>query len=644
MLPRTPSQTPQSCTPGSNHHCCASSSHGFLQTDPPGTPNVVRGSSGAEPSQECKAPPNVTARMTGSFLSDDSEDEIFFGPITRRERRLVGVERDFHRRRTILLSSPSNNFQSEDNEGLDENTLLETDSDASSHTTSPNAESTVGSLSPRGSADTLGSQVVQVLLPALARGHAARQTWHRTQQATVAIQCWWRMLRVRRAFLKWRAGLTVLRLRWLNYRATVVLQRWWRSLKLTNTDLSIRIVADRMAPHSEALAKTPEDSPIEPTLHAVPICAVNRALDRSLGSFEKQYLVQRGQTSADPKLSDALPDIFVSNSCRRKDKSPSNIVDQTMTSGQEDGFHHPMDSSESSSTEAICRSPDTNDNSTEEVAAQPISSPPNRRTSSRLSNRVTDAPNEPPATRSAETTLRRGRLTRKAPPRRKLTELSAVEIQRITTRNTQFNEKYNQCPLELVIIHRDIPRPVSPTLDPLMEDETSANDDINDEKEHGSLSASSVPPKMPTLSLEKLFTAQLGRSLDNFSLVNRDDDPTTDSSRRIRWDPHFVTLETTHPEGHILARVKTHRLPRPHHPSILIQRLLYIDDDLNDPELQEHLVYRNRVYHRALQATRDLVTTGESPTDVDPDALVDVTRDLLGKEKAKSTKRRKKIR
>ncbi|KAJ1959990.1 hypothetical protein IWQ62_004402 [Dispira parvispora] len=388
-------------------------------------------------------------------------------------------------------------------------------------------------------------------------------------------------------------------------------------------------------------------------------------------------------------------------------------------------MYYPVQFAESNSTGATYHSPETNDNAPEEITAQPASPPLNRRTSSRLSTRVTDAPNsstassEPPTTRSTGTTLRRGRLARKAPPRRKLAELSAVEVQRVTTRNTQFNEKYNQCPLELVVIHRDIPRPVSPTLDPIVEAEASEDDNSNGEKEHDPVSANSELLEMPTLSLEEPSTALLDRSLDNVSLDDTDGDSTGGSSRRIRWDPKLVTLETTHPTGHmepslpVTSQFKpclkcstsapirlfpesppppltaeerwginltngsstpptdstvdesdslptssgrsnlASRIGRPGQdpqasslspPSTVIQRLLYVDDDLDDPELQEQLVYRNRVYRRALRATRDLVATGESPMDVDPEALEDITRDLLGKGKAKSTKRRKKSR
>ncbi|KAJ1948669.1 hypothetical protein IWQ62_006860, partial [Dispira parvispora] len=299
MLPRTPSETPQSCTSGSNHQRCTPTSHGVPQTDLPGAPSTLGMPSDVVSSQECETPPNVATCLTTSLLSEDSEDEIFFGPVTHRERRLVGVERDFHRRRTILLSSPSNNFQSED-----ENTLLETDDDERSYTASPNAGSTVGSPSPWGSIGATGSPVFQVLLPALVRGYLARQRWRRTQKATAAIQRWWRMLRARRAFLKWRAGLILLRQRWLTYRATVVLQRWWRSSKLARNHLSIPMVTNPVVSQPQALDKTPQESLIEPASHVAPIGTANTVLGSSIDGLEVQYTACSGQTRLDPNASD----------------------------------------------------------------------------------------------------------------------------------------------------------------------------------------------------------------------------------------------------------------------------------------------------------------------------------------------------
>ncbi|KAJ1909391.1 hypothetical protein IWQ60_011195 [Tieghemiomyces parasiticus] len=377
------------------------------------------------------------------------------------------------------------------------------------------------------------------------------------------------------------------------------------------------------------------------------------------------------------------------------------------------------------------------------------------RTSSRLAtvrarvvNGVTGlSPSPSPAGDPTARRPLRGRLNRAAPRRKPLGELTGAELRKITAANTRFNERYERRDLELVVIRKEIPRPLSPSMvveEEFEEDEDSdlygvamsedgdddgwvdlpsdANlthadmaalatiDDATDSSD--AMQADSPPAEFVSLggsddmqsvssttpSSWESGTMLVGLGVEPMVLPNKDDsDEPIAEFQRIRWNSNLVEFDDDPPDG------PTSPLPRPvtsapksclrgvplapplfpevppspldhgvvessisaaddavemdamaglTSPSspetVKIQRILYADDDLDDPDFRDQLIFRNRVYSKAFEAdlsqTPDESQASETCITLTPENLTEANHLLLGKPKPKPTKRKKRNR
>ncbi|KAJ1976898.1 hypothetical protein H4R33_006333 [Dimargaris cristalligena] len=292
-----------------------------------------------------------------------------------------------------------------------------------------------------------------------------------------------------------------------------------------------------------------------------------------------------------------------------------------------------------------------------------------------------------------------------SPSAKGLAGLTAAEVRKITASNTLFNEKSNQCPLELVVVCKDIPRPVSPPLgaseleDDATIDELGLDDNDNDDDGWEDIGAVDEPETGVTDHTD----AATGEIVDGEAMEVDDDEtsptipandltpphsngsPTVgagtsdspaptlsvDHRRRIRWNPKLTVFAETNTDEEVpdaptttfpplksclknpVTPAESPRISNLHPtqtqtqtqvqapplalasstssdpllaispefvvppslgdgscsssnisldssipPVVQIQRFVYTDDDLNDPEFIDQLIYRNRVYAR----------------------------------------------
>ncbi|KAJ1972551.1 hypothetical protein H4R35_004614 [Dimargaris xerosporica] len=214
-----------------------------------------------------------------------------------------------------------------------------------------------------------------------------------------------------------------------------------------------------------------------------------------------------------------------------------------------------------------------------------------------------------------------------------LESLSVAELRQLTAANTQRNKRYRHCSLDLVIVHKDCPRPESPEFGPSDAGDPSDNsqgiEPITDAQVsllpfaptslHTSPAASSIADEVEVTSVSSdrqlRWHAQLAATSSDADKACSPDVGAPPPSRPcLKSRPLLLAKDGpasanagADPVSSHACALSNRSLPCTTSPKavtkVCIQRFLYTDDDLNDPDVIEQLKCRDEAYEQVYETT-----------------------------------------